>query len=378
MSFNSRIILPDNFPLVCQGIPTAVYLLPVHNERVANYMKENYERLFEFLLNCIQVPFCYLPEMVKTDFNREMFQYNHPYANHNEEDLNKAIEQFTQYICEINHLDLEDGGIALFDYHDPTTVFDFYPLDPNIDFFYQLSVYKEHLQKKVRLANRPIYVESLPEFNPPPSKGKLLFINEGAKSLEVETTIYEKIHFSRELRKKTSDEGFDEEALKITMEIEDRLEMLRERGYVNLLYSFIEKIQNRPLTFSKLLITKDYKIYLSDWNMLEVKMTPLPKAIFILFLRHKEGILFKELVDYKNEIREIYMEITQREHIDDIENSINALVDPMNNSINEKCSRIRMAFIEVVSPQIAQQYHITGKKGEPKHILLDRDLITWE
>lgn len=368
----------SNYPLICQGIPTAIYLLPEPNEVVANYMKDNYDKLFNFLLNCNQIPFYYLPEMMKNDVNKQRFQYNHPYANHNEKDLNEAIKLFTEFICKENKLDLGEGGIALFDYNDPTAVFDFYPLNPNEDFFYQLSMYKEHLQNRVQMVFAPLAIESVPEHNPSPSTGKLKLVDDCAKPIEIEIKYFTKISYSKTFRERSSDEGFDEEALRITREIEERLDMLRERGYANLLYSFMEKLQNKTLTYSKLHITKDYKIYLSDWDMREVKMTPLPKSIFILFLRHPEGILFKELIDYRDEIRKIYMEITQRENIDDIKESINALVDPMNNSINEKCSRVRMAFIEVVSPEIAKQYHIVGKKGEPKHIAIDRDLVIWE
>lgn len=378
MDLSNRTVLDDHYPLVCQGIPTAIYLLPEHNEAVASYMKDNYEKLFNFLINCIQVPFYYLPEMMKTDSSIKRFNYNHPYADHNEEDLNKAITLFTELICEKNNLDLGEGGIALFDYHNPTEVFDFYPLNPNEDFFYQLSMYKEHLQKKMRMVCTPSYVESIPDANPFPSTGKLQAINEGGKTIEVEIKYYSKISFSKQIVQRYSDEQFDEEALKITQEIEERIEMLRERGYTNLLFSFMTKLQNKSLSYSKLFITKDYRIFLSDWDMREVKMTPLPKAIFIFFLRHPEGVLFKELIDYRDEIRKIYMEITLRENIDDAEESINALVDPMNNSINEKCSRIRMAFLEVVSPEIARQYHVTGKKGEPKLVALDRELVVWE
>ena len=71
----------------------------------------------------------------------------------------------------------------------------------------------------------------------------------------------------------------------------------------------------------------------------------------------------------------IYKKITSRDNIEDIEDSINALVDPMNNSINEKCSRIRAAFLEVIAPHLASSYHITGKKAEPKKILIDRNLV---
>ena len=61
-----------------------------------------------------------------------------------------------------------------------------------------------------------------------------------------------------------------------------------------------------------------------------------------------------------------------------IKQSVNLLVDPTNNSINEKCSRIREAFVLQFSDEIAQYYYITGDRLSPKHIELDRSLVVWE
>lgn len=374
----NKIVMPSEYPLVCRGIPSAVYLLPSYNKDVDDYMHENWESLFYALIDGVQIPFYYPFVSMKNEANMERFMYNHPYLDFNEDDLRLAIEQFTKYIVEKNNLDLGDGGIALFDYHDSTTVFDFFPINPEEDFEDQLEEYQSHLQSKIQVACLPIFVESTTREHVHPTHGKLRRINENSKTLEVEVRYYSEISFSRSTINRTSDEKFDKEALKVTEEIEDRVDLLLERGYANLLFSFMERIQQKILVYSKLLITKDYRLYLQDWNMQEVKMAPLPKSVFILFLRHPEGILFKELSDYKEEIRSIYLEVTNREQLDGIDESIDALVDPMNNSINEKCSRIRMSFIELVSPEIAKQYCVVGKKGEPKRIELDRNMVIWE
>ena|GEM_PF-3897913 len=52
--------------------------------------------------------------------------------------------------------------------------------------------------------------------------------------------------------------------------------------------------------------------------------------------------------------------------------------DPLNNSINEKCARIREAFLLKFHEGLAENYFVTGKRGEPKMIKLSRDLIKWE
>jgi hypothetical protein len=58
--------------------------------------------------------------------------------------------------------------------------------------------------------------------------------------------------------------------------------------------------------------------------------------------------------------------------------SIEDVTNPLLNSINEKCSRIRAVFQSEVDPSLLEQYIITGKSGEAKKIALPRDLVVWE
>ena len=45
---------------------------------------------------------------------------------------------------------------------------------------------------------------------------------------------------------------------------------------------------------------------------------------------------------------------------------------------NEKCARIREAFIEHYDEKLIEQYIVRGKRGEPKRIALSRALVEWE
>ena len=107
-------------------------------------------------------------------------------------------------------------------------------------------------------------------------------------------------------------------------------------------------------------------------------MTPLPKALFLLFLSHPDGIPFKYLPDYKEELAKIYFEL--KPNVDPVvaNRSIEDLTTPFGNSINEKCARIREAFVRHFAEHLAENYFITGKRGEPKKITLPRDLVNWE
>jgi hypothetical protein len=50
----------------------------------------------------------------------------------------------------------------------------------------------------------------------------------------------------------------------------------------------------------------------------------------------------------------------------------------MDNSINEKCARIREAFTQHFSSDLAKFYTIEGERGEAKKIALPRELIIYE
>ena len=175
---------------------------------------------------------------------------------------------------------------------------------------------------------------------------------------------------------KSADEEFDDESRQLMWEIRKRIERLQVKGISK--YLLEQAIFEQP-KLSRLVVTHDYRILLPDYNNMEIVMTPLVKAVFILFLSHPEGIPFKSLADYHKELLGIYLTIKgENEPTEEILKSICAITDPFNNSINEKCARIREAFVSQFDEEIAKHYFVTGKRGEPKAITLSRDLVEWE
>ena len=120
------------------------------------------------------------------------------------------------------------------------------------------------------------------------------------------------------------------------------------------------------------------RITLPDYNNMEIKMPTLSKAIFFLYLRHPEGIHFSYLPDYRDELLHLYSLIFGRDNPEEIRKSIDDVTDPTSNSINEKCSRIKQAFLREFDDSIARNYYITGERGEAKKILLPREKVTWD
>lgn len=58
--------------------------------------------------------------------------------------------------------------------------------------------------------------------------------------------------------------------------------------------------------------------------------------------------------------------------------SIEDVTNPLLNSINEKCARIRGAFVGQFDDDMARHYYIDGLRGEPKKIALPRNQVAWE
>ena len=176
-------------------------------------------------------------------------------------------------------------------------------------------------------------------------------------------------------RKEDADYNFDSESKLLIDEIRQRIAALRNRG-VNTM--FLHNLIDDGEHLSRLYITREFRIFLVDYNNLEIKMPVLPKAVFILFLRHPEGIRFKELSDFYSELLQIYLKMNPNGSRMKNEQSIRDITDPCSNSINEKCARIREAFVSNFDDRLAKNYYVTGKRGEAKRIVLDESMILWE
>ena len=137
------------------------------------------------------------------------------------------------------------------------------------------------------------------------------------------------------------------------------------------LYEDREKI-HKP---SRLVVDEYFKIFLPDFDNMEIKMTTLPKTLFILFLRHSEGIILKHIHVYRKELLEIYKLLSYKEDYEDFVENIDRICNPTDGSINEKISRIKEAFLNNMSIDTAKHYIITGERGQKKEIILSRSLL---
>lgn len=170
-------------------------------------------------------------------------------------------------------------------------------------------------------------------------------------------------------------QGEEESTDNLMEEVRERIAKLRQRGIAEYILEQLIHPDNR---LSRMVITKDMRILLPDYNNMEIKMEPLVKAVYLLFLKHPEGIAFKQLPDYREELTMIYNRLKPAGLTDRAIQSIEDVTNPMLNSINEKCARIRASFLCQFDDYMAKSYYIDGQRGEGKKIALPRNLITWE
>jgi hypothetical protein len=148
------------------------------------------------------------------------------------------------------------------------------------------------------------------------------------------------------------------------------LESLR----VKMLFSQNFKL-NVPL--SKLIVDQKNRIFLPDFGNIEIKLRPLEKALFHLYLNHPEGIGLSFLCDHKEELYGIYANLSSIGDLVEMKGRIDDIVNVTRNSAAEKISKIKAAFVKAIGEELAKHYYIHGGNGELKKINLNRDLVKY-
>ena len=98
---------------------------------------------------------------------------------------------------------------------------------------------------------------------------------------------------------------------------------------------------NEEELFPQLIVTEDYKIVLDDGTNTEVKMEPIVKAVYLLFLSHPEGIVLKCLPDYRKELTALYLLLRPAGLTDRVVQSIEESVF---GSVAQECRKVLFNF----------------------------------
>ena len=349
---NQKYILFDLDLPFTPDVHDVIYVENEYNPVINGYIQEHYEELQQRFL-AKKVTLNYLPKLCNQEVSKEVLQYMFPHLQQNFLFVNDSI---TLEMLKEHLLSGTIEGPALIHFvqmeaENPSNYYYTYrPLfaDSPISLSEQFERYLQPITLSYRGEDRT----SFNALSKPKSENDVAdhYFNDGSDN----------ILFA------------DKSIGDLTEEIRRRIIELRKRGVqLHLMYELVEE---QP-SLSRLVIDKNFRIILPDYNNMEITMSPLPKAVYLLFLKHPEGIVFKQLRNYHDELLDIYKQISNRVIESNIESSIRDITDPTKNSINEKCTRIREAFLKQFDTVYAQHYYITGKKGEPKRITLPRELM---
>lgn len=197
----------------------------------------------------------------------------------------------------------------------------------------------------------------------------------------------------------------DERARLIARQIRELVKKLQVMGRDDLLLQAItvptlEQLRTEAArgTLRRLIVKRDGRLFLEgnknigngSNNTVEVQLSPVHRAVYLLFLRHEEGIEFKRLSEYHDELLSLYDRICPEGDQDKKRETVERLTNPLDNAINEKCSRIKSVFTSLMDDYSASYYIISSqsKQFDPtsprrwfrrlKVITLPRNLVAYE
>lgn len=175
-------------------------------------------------------------------------------------------------------------------------------------------------------------------------------------------------------QEESSDEEDTEDIKEMLEELRQLVERMELKGIARAaIHEFIDSGDK----LSRLVITSDYRFLLPDYD-LEIELTPIRKALYLLFLRYPDGIRLKELSDHFRELLVIYRQMNPRLNEDKRVLTVTQLCNSTSNRASENIAAIRCAFCSKFDEHLAKEYLITGSAGQPYKIPLDRSLVNFE
>ena len=120
---------------------------------------------------------------------------------------------------------------------------------------------------------------------------------------------------------------------------------------------------------------KNKKMLFTDLGGLELPLNPKEKTLYLLFLKHEEGIFLSHLQDHEVELFENYEKISNQSETEQQRQTIKFLINPLENDSNVVISRINRKIKSAVGESLYDFYCIQGGRGEKKGIKLDRELV---
>lgn len=133
---------------------------------------------------------------------------------------------------------------------------------------------------------------------------------------------------------------------------------------------------SEEIVLSDIHIDNNFEITLPSYPNIKIELAPLPKALYILLLRHPKGFPLKEINDYGNELIKIYCRISGRRNPSVIKRLFDSMTNPTLNTLHQNLSIIRHEFLQKLRSDIAQRYIPTQGRYQLHRIPLDSSKIS--
>ena len=150
----------------------------------------------------------------------------------------------------------------------------------------------------------------------------------------------------------------DEDAASIVAQIKTLLRQLRTKGATEKEIDSLLSDQQPGRAY----INTQGKLVLPDEGGVQIKLTPMERTLYILFLRYPEGINADELWRYWDELCQIYGSQMIYDDKDLIEDAVEGICDEEKVTWYTNVSRIKKKVSDKLGKRAAEQYII--KRGE--------------
>ncbi|MBQ0016426.1 MAG: hypothetical protein KBT04_05535 [Bacteroidales bacterium] len=361
-----------------------IFIEPEENPWLEAFIEEYYDDIVE-LFRSRKMRFVYMPRMIQ-GLNQERLDYNYPGMSFQPQSLTNAEVVKRFYLTFFDNalspmprtpLLLRFKRFNTYNKKFPggnpgSEVGEFYvfshfslPTEPSRKQTRQ-ATYKEDVRKEETIASSA--VETKPLSDSEERRDELVPILRDYLS-----NVGENIYFSlgpKPLSTLTAEEH------QLIEEINERVEKLRNKGVSEMVIKSLFDVPK--VQASHLRISNDFRFYLTDYDNREVKMSVLPKVLYLFYLKHPEGVTFKDLSRHKKELMGYYKQISNRVDLQKMELSIKNLGNSESNSVYEKCSLIRAAFLREFDESVVDDF-LVKELGEHKRVVkVNRDLIVDE
>ena len=347
-----------------------IYVENEYSKPVNNYIQKNYEAIrSHFKKNGLE--FIYMPKLMEKVKSPEFIMYNAPYAEGIKEDVNFTSDFLLQFMAHPENKKTFPPSLV---YYCPQMTSKNYP--EAMILYRGIALDSESNYRKAKnLSN--VLTEIIGDTG---GIWNWLDMDVRRYDEDLDDEGFYKIPMAcEEPASYGSDEDDEPYESEILMKLGDARSLIDELKALGVSEYVLLKLIYGEEKPSRLHITKDYRIFLPDFSNMEIELGPLPKILFLLYLKHPEGIYFKDLSDYREELLQYYKAVRGGLFsLTDAKSKIARLTDSTDNSRNEKCTAIKNAFVNKIKERLAKNYYIVGERAEKRRITLPREMVIWD